>query len=367
MKKKELVEMWEYLHQHPEVSWDEHGTTNYLMNHFKQAGFHPVAFESIPGFYVDVGTGKPKVGLRADMDGLLQEVNGILQANHSCGHDAHMTIVTGVMHRLKEIEKKLNGSVRAIFQPAEEVGNGAVKVVEMGIVDELVYLFGVHVRPKNEIPYPKCAPGIQHGSCAFVKGKIKGDDHHGARPNEGINAIEVGSSIMQHLKHLHTKPQVPTSVKITQFHAGGDHLNIIPGSATFGFDLRAQTNEVMNEIKEKLASIITYVSALYEVEITYKIKDHIPAAIISTEAEAKVEQAIKEILGRDLLQPRIITSGSDDFHYFTLMRPQIKATMLALGADVLPGLHHPNMRFNTQAIENGVNILLQSCLLALES
>src|SRR5699024_732677 len=98
---------WNYLHAHPEVSWEEFNTTKYLAAHFQEAGFQPILFETIPGFYVEIGQGHPKVGIRADMDALLQEVNGEVRANHSCGHDAHMTIVTGVMHQLKEKESSL--------------------------------------------------------------------------------------------------------------------------------------------------------------------------------------------------------------------------------------------------------------------
>lgn len=85
MQKQELQALWQHLHENAEVSLKEVNTSNYLMNHFKNAGFQPVAFQSIPGFYVEVGNGQPKIGLRADMDALLQEVDGKLQANHSCG------------------------------------------------------------------------------------------------------------------------------------------------------------------------------------------------------------------------------------------------------------------------------------------
>ncbi|MEN1969902.1 amidohydrolase [Lentibacillus sp. N15] len=362
MSAQDLDALWNYLHAHPEVSLNEVNTTAYLMNHFSDAGFQPVAFKSIPGFYVEIGSGQPKIGLRADMDALLQEVDGKLQANHSCGHDAHMTIVTGVMHRLKKMEDQFSGTVRAIFQPAEEQGNGAVRVVHEGIVDDLDYLFGVHVRPNSEIAFPDCAPGIQHGACLFVKGKINGADHHGARPHEGVNAVEVGTAIVQQLQHIHTNPQIPATIKMTNFHAGNNNLNIIPGNASFGLDVRAQTNDVMDEIKEKIANICKYLEAIYGVTIDVSLDDDVPAAVIHNEAEAIVHDAIVKYLGKQHTRPSIITPGSDDFHYYTILRPTIKATMLALGADVTPGLHHPKMTFNQEAIANGIDILVEACL-----
>lgn len=362
METEALYNLWRYLHAHPEISWEEKETTAYLMKLFQHAGLQPVAFQHIPGFYVEVGEGNPVIGLRADMDALFQEVDGKMQANHSCGHDAHMSIVTAVLLRLFEQRHTLKGTVRAIFQPAEEKGNGAVKVVEEGIVDNLDYLFGVHVRPKNEISFPHCAPAIDHGACVFAKGIINGIDHHGARPQEGVNAIEIGYSIMQHIQQIHTPPMVPASIKMTNFHAGGDNLNIIPGSASFGLDMRAQSNDVMDIMKEKVQTICMKLGALYHREIELVFEDDVPAAMINSKAENIMAKAIEKTLGSDLIQKRMITSGSDDFHFYTLLRPHIKATMLALGADVTPGLHHPKMTFNHKALGNGADILMQACL-----
>jgi len=362
MDTKAVHKLWSYLHSHPEVSWEEKATTSYLMNLFEEQGLHPTAFQSIPGFYVEVGKGRPVVGLRADMDALFQEVDGSMQANHSCGHDAHMTMVTAAVLRLQKQADSLNGTVRAIFQPAEEIGNGAAKVVDEGIADDLDYLFGVHVRPKNEIPFPNCAPAIDHGACVFAKGTIKGEDHHGARPQEGINGIEVGYSIMQHIRQIHTPPMIPASIKMTNLHAGGKNLNIIPGSATFGLDIRAQSNEVMDMLKARTQDIIVKIGEFYQRDIELVFEDDVPAAVIHPEAEQVMSEAIEKVLGKNETQKRIITSGSDDFHFYTLLRPHIKATMLALGADVTPGLHHPKMVFNQEALENGISILMNACL-----
>lgn len=352
-----LLSLWKELHELAEVSFEEVKTTDYLVDYFKRQGFSPVKFKNIPGFYVELGEGSPVVGLRADMDALMQNVNGEMQANHSCGHDAHMTIVTGVMNRLKKDESRFEGTVRAIFQPGEELGNGSIEVVKEGVADDLDYLFGVHLRPHNEMPYPNCAPGIQHGAGTFIKGEILGEDHHGARRNEGVNAIEVGSAIVQQLQQIYTAPTIPASIKMTNFQAGSESLNIIPGEASFGLDLRAQENDVMTEMKTKLSHVINSLATLYELKIKTEIVDEVPAAIINVKAEKHLRKAITEELGEEHLRSRLLTPGSDDFHFYTLLRPHIKATMLALGADVQPGLHDPDMTFNKIAITNGVNIL----------
>src|SRR5699024_791196 len=142
---KQMMTIFEHLHDHPEISWQEHQTTAYLVDFLKGENLKPVTFSDMTGLYVDIGPGQPKVGFRTDIDALWQEVNGKFQANHSCGHDGHMTVALGVVLLLREIEDELSGAVRIIFQPAEEKLQGAKKLVELGVVDNLKYLYGTHV------------------------------------------------------------------------------------------------------------------------------------------------------------------------------------------------------------------------------
>ena len=128
-----LLSIFKHLHDHPEISWQEVNTTNYIVELLESEGFQPKRFEHCTGLYVDIGEGIPLVGLRADMDALWQEVDGQMCANHSCGHDGHMTIGIGVLLLLKQLNAQLNGAVRVIFQPAEEKGGGALKVIEQDI------------------------------------------------------------------------------------------------------------------------------------------------------------------------------------------------------------------------------------------
>lgn len=365
MNEQQLKEVFTHLHEHAEVSWKEVETTNYLVDLFEKSGFEPKRFEHCTGFAVEIGSGKPVIGLRADMDALWQEVNGEMKANHSCGHDAHMTIVTGVMHRLKEQIQPGMGTIRALFQPAEELGNGALSVVAEGVADDLDYLYGVHLRPHDEISFPHCAPGIQHGACVFVKGKIVGDDMHGARPHQGVNAIEIITAIQQQLTMIHLDPHIAATIKFTNVQAGTDNLNIIPGHATFGLDVRAETNAAMSLLKERFQRIVESMSELYEREIKIEFVDDVPAAEVGEVARDLLHDSIEQVLGESPL-PVIITPGADDFHFYTIERPKIQATMLALGADVAPGLHHPLMTFNHGAIENGIAILTDVVLRTLK-
>ncbi|MCZ2969638.1 M20/M25/M40 family metallo-hydrolase, partial [Acinetobacter baumannii] len=141
----------------------------------------------------------------------------------------------GLILQLKNMRWK-SGTVRFIFQPAEEKGNGALKMVEKGAVDDADFLFGVHLRPIEELSLKQAAPSIRHGAAGFLEGMIHGEDAHGARPHQGVNAIDVISMINIGLKNIWLPPQSSYSVKMTRCQAGGDNLNIIPGNGHFSLD-----------------------------------------------------------------------------------------------------------------------------------
>ncbi|MDE5413384.1 M20 peptidase aminoacylase family protein [Alkalihalobacterium chitinilyticum] len=355
--KPTVMQVFDYLHQHPEISWQEVKTTEYIANTLRDNGWKVTNFDDCTGVIGEVGSGKPVVAVRADMDALWQEVNGTFCANHSCGHDAHMSIVLGVMFALKELNYEPAGKIKLIFQPAEEKGTGALKLVEKGVIDDVDFLYGVHLRPFQELDNGYAVPAIHHGAARFINGKIKGADVHGARPHLGANAIEVGAELVSLLKGIHLDPMVPYSVKVTKFMAGGDSANIIPGNASFSLDLRAQSNVVMNELSSRVEKIASTLANHYDVDIQLSQAAYIAAAEVNAEATEMMSGAIKEVLGEEKHRPPIITTGGDDFHFYTLKRPHLKATMLGLGCDLKPGLHHPHMTFEKEAIFKGVEIL----------
>ncbi|MET3317616.1 M20 peptidase aminoacylase family protein [Peribacillus butanolivorans] len=359
--KPQVLEIFHHLHENPEVSWKEFQTTSYISKVIQQNGLEVTTFSDMPGV---IGKWSPEdsisnltIGLRADMDALLQDVDGTFRANHSCGHDAHMTIVLGVLLLLRKMKIILPGTLKFIFQPAEEVGEGALKIIEKQVLDDVDFLYGLHLRPIQEIKYGQASSGIIHGSADTVFGEIHGFDGHGARPHLTLNAIEVISAIVEQIKGIRLNPQLSYSVKMTQVSAGGENANIIPGSSKFSLDLRAQTNEAMDELIEKVDDVLKKMSVFYQCQISFKHKERVYAASVDQEAAEFMEKAIENTLGAKGLVGPIITPGGEDFHFYTKERPAIKATMLGVGCDLEPGLHHPNMVFNQDAIFTGIEIL----------
>lgn len=369
--KPEILNIFQHLHEHPEISWNELQTTNYISRILEKNGLEIKQFDDIPGIIgiwaPDEGENNMTVGVRADMDALFQEVNGTFQANHSCGHDAHMTIVLGVLLLLKKMKVTLPGTIKFIFQPAEEVGEGALKMVQKQVLDDVDFLYGVHLRPIQELRFGQASSGIIHGATTTLFGEIVGYDGHAAKPHLTVNAIEVITAIVEQMKGVRLNPLVPYSIKMTHVSAGSStNANIIPGSAKFSLDLRAQTNEAMEQLIEKVDHIIMGLATLYQCDLRVEQKGRVYAAVVNPQAERLLAKAIEDTLGTEGLVSPIMTPGGEDFHFYTKEKPTIKATMLGLGCDLAPGLHHPNMTFNHDALNIAIEIITRAVLGTIE-
>jgi amidohydrolase len=353
----EVFSIFSHLHQNPELSWEEHQTTEFLRQQLIAEGFQVTTFADCTGVVGEIGEGDLTVALRADMDALWQEVNGKWQANHSCGHDAHMTLVLGAIKLLKKSAYPFPGKFKVIFQPAEEKGTGALKMIEKGVIDDIDYLYGVHLRPIQELTSGHCSPAILHGAARFVTGEIRGRASHAARPHLGINVIEVAAALVQELGKIHTDPQVPATIKMTRLHTGENSVNTIPDHATFTLDLRAQTNQVIDQLHEEVERIAKGLSLIYGAKINLEIGARMAAAEVNPEAQSLLERAIISVIGESYLAPPIVTPGGEDFHFYTLHKQNLKGTMLGLGCDLHPGLHHPYMTFKQEDLLTGMQIL----------
>lgn len=351
----DLMKWFNDFHAHPEMSWQEQRTTATIAEILQEMGVRFHTFSDMTGLIAEIGEGEEVIAVRADIDALWQEVDGKMQANHSCGHDANITMVLGALENLKDMQ--FEKRVRFLFQPAEEVGGGALAMIERDVLKDVTHLYGVHLRPIEELPLGKVAPAIHHGAAVFLEGSIKGVDAHGARPHQGKNAIDVLIAIRQMLQNLHMNPFEVCSAKMTKMIADGGSVNIIPGNAIFSMDLRAQKNEVIKELQQRVEQGMRHIANMFEVEISWKWMDFTPGAEVSADAAHIAEMSIIEACGMDCLAPAILTPGSDDFHYYTVKKPELKATMIGIGADLAPGLHHPQMTFNKQALQIGADVL----------
>jgi amidohydrolase len=356
---KQILEWFNHFHTHAEVSWKEYETTDKIAEILDDLNVKYWRFSDVTGLIAEIGEGEKVTAVRADIDALWQEVNGEMQANHSCGHDANISMVLGaLLYTLGDPPK--DKRVRFIFQPAEEKGNGSLTMIEKGALEDVDYLFGVHLRPLEELRQGYFCPSIHHGAGIFMEGKITGVDAHGARPHQGKNAIDVLMGIHSFLKTIYLSPFEVYSAKLTKIEAGGENLNIIPGRAGFAVDVRAQKNEVLEEIQRWMEEGMNGLEQLHGVSIQYEWTDYTPGAEVSEEAEAIAKEAITAVAGEEALAPAVITSGSDDFHFYTIRHPEVKAAMIGVGADLKPGLHHPDMTFNVSVLDRAAKIVAEA-------
>ena len=354
----QILEWFNHFHENPEVSWEEHETTKKLAEILDELKVPYRRFDDVTGLLAEIGEGNEVIAVRADIDALWQEVDGVFRANHSCGHDANISMVLGALLLLKN--EKLNKRIRFIFQPAEEKGNGANSMIDRGALEDVTHLFGVHLRPIEELPFGKVSPAIHHGAAIFLEGKIKGIDAHGARPHQGKNAIDVMMSIHQSLKNLYFSPFESYSAKLTKIQAGGENANIIPGNAAFSIDVRAAKNPILFQLKDQIEKDLVALQKLFDIEIEWEWYDLTPGAEVSKEAAAIAREGIIAVLGENQLAEEVITSGSDDFHFYTIRQPEVKAAMIGIGADLSPGLHHPKMAFNRDSLLIGAKVIAKT-------
>lgn len=355
---QKVLDWFHAFHHQPEVSWQEVKTTERISEILNELNVTYRSFSDVTGLIAEIGEGEEVIAVRADIDALWQEVNGVFQANHSCGHDANISMVLGALLLL--MDKQLHKKIRFIFQPAEEKGNGSLAMINRGAMDGVTHLFGVHLRPIEELPFGQAAPSIHHGAAVMLEGIIRGIDAHGARPHQGKNAIDAIVALHQFMNTLYVSPFEPHSIKLTKIMAGGESLNIIPGNASFAIDVRAQKNDVLKVLQTRLEEGMKNLEQLYQVTFEWNWSDFTPGAEVSSEAEAIAAAAIHAVLGKENIASPVITSGSDDFHFYTIKHPKVKATMVGIGADLQPGLHHPEMHFNHDALFNGAKILAEA-------
>jgi amidohydrolase len=359
---KQIIDWFNHFHAHPEVSWKEFKTTQTIADILDELGVTYRRFDDVTGLVAEIGEGDEVIAVRADIDALWQEVDGVWQGNHSCGHDANISMVLGALLYIKN--KPLQKRIRFIFQPAEEKGNGSIAMIDRGAIEKVTHLFGIHLRPLEELALGKVSPSIHHGAGIFLEGKIIGADAHGARPHQGKNAIDVVVALHQFIKSIYLSPFEPYSAKLTKIIAGGESLNIIPGTAEFAIDVRAQKNEVLEKLRDNIEHGLNSLANFYGVEIQWEWTDYTPGAEVSAVAEAIADQAIRHVVGDVAAASPVITSGSDDFHFYTIKKPDLKATMIGVGADLQPGLHHPKMSFHKSALDIGARVLAETLLRA---
>ena len=353
-----VQQLYSSLHATPEVGLQEVRTAAFLADQLRHAGFQVqtgVGGTGVVGRLLGEKTG-PTLALRADMDALQHTLDGQPCAIHSCGHDAHSAIVLCVAE-LAAQQRLASGSLKILFQPAEEILAGALAFVDAGVIADVDAIVGIHLRPEQEAKKGQATPALYHGASNHIKATLHGLAAHAARPHLGINAIDAAAAVVHAINAIHMNPVVPHSIKVTQLAAGGPATNVIPDKADLAIDVRAQDNRVMQDLLQKADAAITHAASSAGAKAVTHIGRGVPAAEYSQDLVQLAREAILAVLGQPGLLPPITTPGAEDFHFYIQRKPSIQAAYIGLGCDLTPGLHHPQMKFDVASLSHGVRIL----------
>lgn len=361
---QQVLEWHSWLDAHPEPAWQERATTAYLVGQLTAMGATAHQVEGRTGAVVELGSGPRWVAVRADLDAIWMGDLDDGYAVHSCGHSAHMAIVLGAARLLASTRLPDGVGVRLLLQPAEETGTGALDLIERGALAGVSHLFGMHVRPVEELAAGRFAPALHSGASATGIISISGEDAHGARPHLGRNAVDPLVAVHQVLPTIRVHPEESCSAKITNIRAGGASLNVIPGTAELAIDLRAQSNTVITDLQERIGAALVGIAATYGVTMGLEWRDETPGAEVHPQAAALMARAIRDVAGEEALAAEIVTPGADDFHYYSQGRPGLRSTMLAVGVGLRPGLHVPTLTYETAPLPTAAAILARAVVLA---
>lgn len=356
INKKQLMTDWRQLHSMPEIGFCEYKTSAYLRKRLEEIGFevHSIAGTGLLAVLRGEEPGK-SVGLRADMDALeFHNEDGSSEMLHACGHDAHSAMVLNTGELVAEIGIQ-RGTLYLLFQPAEETICGASKVIESGQLPYLDALFGMHLRSRLELPIGRATAQLLHQATRPLTIEFIGKAAHGARPRQGINALSAAAAAIARVDCMKINTGLSWSAKATNADCYGNSHNVIPECCTVMFDLRAQSNDLADQVLKKVLDCAQQSAS----EVGCRIETSVIRGYAAEYDPALVtvcEEAITETLGS--VETPLRTLGSEDFHAYH-REAGIPVAYMGLGADLTPELHSREMRFDPECMVAGVEILFR--------
>lgn len=378
-----MTEIRRSLHSHPETGFDLNNTVKYVEKKLIEIGYEPKRCGQA-GLIAQVGKRGKTFLLRADMDALpVKEETGLPYASvnenmHACGHDLHTAMLLGAAKILKEYEEELGGTVKLMFQPAEEILEGAADMIRSGVLEDPQPEAAMMIHVMAGMPIPTgtiliSAPGVSAPAADYFDIRVQGTGCHGAMPNTGIDPITAAAHIVIALQEI-TAREISVNddavITIGRFQ-GGNASNVIPDTVELGGTMRTYDESVRKYVKQRIQEISANIASAFRTKAEVSFGSGCSTLINDAGMERKVMEYLKEILPEEMVisvrkmrseagMNTVKSSGSEDFAEVSQKVPSI---MLALAAGnpeegFLYPQHHPKAEYDERVLPIGCAALV---------
>ena len=371
----DIISHRRWLHSHAETGFALIETKQYVKSSLEELGY-TVSECGKSGLVTTVGQGNKAFMLRADMDALpiteeadvpFSSKNG---AMHACGHDLHTAMLLGAAKLLKCHEKELPGTVKLMFQPAEETFEGSKDMIENGVLENPKVDAAMMIHVTAGLPIPAgtvivSAPGVTAPAADYFTIHVQGKGCHGSAPENGVDALTAAAHILIALQEIQAREIASTEeavLTIGKFN-GGTAENVIADSATLGGTIRTYDEQTRSYLKQRLEEIAKGIATTFRASAEVRFGSGCPTLVNNQQLCKDVYGYLKDLLGpygaldAAALNPGKPArgGGSEDFAYIS---QQVPSLMLALAAgEPAKGYaypqHHPKVKFDESVLANG--------------
>lgn len=353
---EDLIAMRRELHENPELPWEEIETTQRIARELDALGIE-YRLTQPTGVIAEIKgqKGGKTVALRADIDALpVQELNDISYKSkvdgkmHACGHDTHTAMLLSAARALNKVKDQLKGNVRLIFQPAEELAQGALEMIKQGAMDHVDNVFGMHIwsgLPSGKI---SCEAGSRMAAADIVKIHFKGKGGHGSMPHQCVDAAVVASSFVMNVQGVISRETDPLNAAVVSIGKMdvGTRFNVIAENAILEGTVRTFTLEDRDRTRASICRFAEHTAAMYGATFTVDY-EHVTLPVLNDEnSSILATKVVEDAFGKNAITLDRPTTGAEDFSYYMEKAPGCFAFVGSANSETDSEWAHHHGRFN---------------------